>query len=155
MRESSRFVDVRSVRWHVQVLGQGPVALLVHGAGAASFSWRGVAPLLAKRFTLVVPDLPGHGFTSSLRPAQQSLPGMAAALLALLKKLDAEPVLAVGHSAGAALLVRAALDHGLRAANLLVSINGALLPFAGIAGLVLPSMARLFARNSLLPRLFA
>jgi magnesium chelatase accessory protein len=53
------------------------------------------------------------------------------------------------------LLVRAALDHGLRAANLLVSINGALLPFAGIAGLVLPSMARLFARNSLLPRLFA
>ena len=155
LRESSRFVDAGLVRWHVQVLGRGPVALLVHGAGAASFSWRGLAPLLARHFTLVIPDLPGHGFTASLPPAQQSLAGMAAALLGLLRELDAEPVIGVGHSAGAALLVRAALDRGLGAVHLLVGINAALLPFAGVAGLVLPLMARLFAHSSLLPRFFA
>ena len=46
-------------------MGQGPVVLLIHGTGAASHSWRGLAPLLASDFTLIAPDLPGHGFTQT------------------------------------------------------------------------------------------
>ena len=51
------------IRWHVQRMGAGPALLLLHGTGAATHSWRALAPLLAEHFTVVAPDLPGHGFT--------------------------------------------------------------------------------------------
>ena len=94
-REASRFVQAGGLRWHVQVIGAGPPLLLVHGTGAATHSWRGLVPLLAPYFTVIAPDLPGHGFTG--RPAARglSLPGMAAGLAALLDALDLDPVLAM------------------------------------------------------------
>ena len=55
------------LRWHVQMMGTGPQVLLLHGAGAATHSWRDVAPLLARDFTVIAPDLPGHGFTDTPR----------------------------------------------------------------------------------------
>ena len=64
-RASSRFVDAGGLRWHVQVMGEGPVVLLIHGTGASTHSFRALAPLLAPHFTVVVPDLPGHGFTDA------------------------------------------------------------------------------------------
>ena len=63
LREASRFVEAGGLRWHVQTLGEGPPALLIHGTAGATHSWRGLAPLLARDFRLVAPDLPGHGFT--------------------------------------------------------------------------------------------
>ena len=69
---ASRFVAAGGVKWHVQVMGQGPVALLLHGTGSATHSWRDLAPLLARDFTVVAPDLPGHGFTSAIGRAQFS-----------------------------------------------------------------------------------
>ncbi len=62
-REFSRFVDAAGLTWHVQVMGSGPAILLVHGTGAATHSWRDLAPLLARHFTVVAPDLPGGGGT--------------------------------------------------------------------------------------------
>ncbi|MDU3043759.1 MAG: alpha/beta hydrolase, partial [Bradyrhizobium sp.] len=47
-RAASRFVDAAGLRWHVQMMGEGPVALLAHGTGAATHSWRDLAPLLAR-----------------------------------------------------------------------------------------------------------
>jgi magnesium chelatase accessory protein len=152
-RDASRFVMAGGVRWHVQQMGRGPPALLVHGTGASSHSWRDVAPLLAEDFTVYAIDLPGHGFSSMPGPDGLSLPGMAAGLDALLGVLDARPVLAVGHSAGAAILVRMALD-GRIAPRLLVSVNGALLPLHGRTRLFLPA-ARMLAGCGLAPRLFA
>jgi magnesium chelatase accessory protein len=96
-REASRFVQTRRLRWHVQTMGRGPPLLLVHGTGAATHSWRGLAPLLAKRFMLVAPDLPGHGFTGMLPASGMSLTGVAAALDELLRVLDVQPRIAVGH----------------------------------------------------------
>ncbi|MFY0022431.1 hypothetical protein ABTQ05_21120, partial [Acinetobacter baumannii] len=49
-RDASRFVDAGRVRFHVQVMGSGPPLLLIHGTGAATHSWRDVAPLLAEHF---------------------------------------------------------------------------------------------------------
>jgi magnesium chelatase accessory protein len=153
-RAASRFVAAGGLRWHVQVLGAGPVLLLVHGTGAATHSWRDLAPLLATRFTVVAPDLPGHGFSDTPRRETFSLPGMARALRALLDALGLEPVLAVGHSAGAAILVRASLD-GLLALRGLTSVNGALLPLAGMSGQLFSPLAKLMAASPLVPRLFA
>jgi len=64
-RSASRFVSAAGLRWHVQQFGTGPVALLVHGTGASTHSWRGLAPILAESFSVVAPDLPGHGFTEA------------------------------------------------------------------------------------------
>lgn len=114
-REASRSVTASGLRWHVQRMGEGPVLLLAHGTAAATHSWRALMPLLARRFTVVAPDLPGHGFTAP-PPSSAGLtpPGMAGLLGELLKALEVSPALVAGHSAGAAVLVRMALDGRLR-----------------------------------------
>ncbi|CAL75488.1 putative Alpha/beta hydrolase, putative protoporphyrin IX magnesium chelatase bchO-like [Bradyrhizobium sp. ORS 278] len=153
-RDASRFVDAGGIRWHVQVMGQGPVALLAHGTGAATHSWRDLAPLLARRFTIVAPDLSGHGFTSTPNWQRLSLPGMSRDLATLCEQLAIAPEIAIGHSAGAAILTRMALD-GLIAPKLIVSLNGAYLPFGGAAAQFLSPLAKMMALNPLVPRLFA
>src|ERR1700761_8263971 len=110
-RAASRFVEAAGYRFHVQVMGAGPVALLAHGTGSATHSWRALAPLLAKHFTVVAPDLPGHGFTQSPPAHRLALSGMAQDLAAMCRTLAIKPQLAIGHSAGAAILVRMALDR--------------------------------------------
>ena len=130
---------------------QGPALLLLHGTGAATHSWRGLLPLLAQHFSVVAPDLPGHGFTQSPPPHRLSLPGMAADLGALLRKLDVKPEIVVGHSAGAAILARMCLD-GRIAPRLLVSLNGAFMPFGGVANHLFSPLAKLLVMNPLVPR---
>ncbi len=163
LRAHSRFIDAAGLRWHVQQLPGGqpmaPVALLLHGTGASAHSWRALAPLLqARGFEVIAPDLPGHAFTS-LPPERGpgadlcTLPGMARGVAALLSVLQRRPALLVGHSAGAAIAVRLALD-GL-AARTIVSINGALLPWGGWVGPLFAPVARVMAATRLVPRLFA
>ena len=153
-REASRFVKAAGLRWHVQTMGEGPVLLLVHGTGAATHSWRALAPILARHFTVVAPDLPGHGFTDAPPYPAMTLEGMGRSLGALLVALDVSPVLAAGHSAGAAILIRMCLDGVIRP-GALVSLNGALLPFRGAAAKIFPSLAKLMFLNPLTPRVFA
>jgi magnesium chelatase accessory protein len=155
LRAHSAFVEAAGMRWHVQRLGEGPELLLLHGTGAATHSWRDLAPLLAQRFALITPDLPGHGFTSAPPRSARGLPGFAAALGGLLSALGARPDMAVGHSAGAAVAIRMALDGGLAPTAPIVSFNGALLPFPGAAARLFPAMAKLLFDNPLAPRLFA
>ncbi len=153
-RAASRFVDAGGVRWHVQQFGEGPAVVLVHGTGAATHSWRGLAPLLAEDRRVIAMDLPGHGFTGALPRGETTLPGVAKAVAALLAKLRVHPQLAIGHSAGAAILARMCLD-GVLAPRALVSINGALMPLPGVPGAVFLPIARALAVNSLAARLFA
>ncbi|MDB5656114.1 MAG: bchO [Tardiphaga sp.] len=153
-RAASVFVAAAGIRWHVQRTGRGPQLLLLHGTGAATHSWRALMPLLAADFDVIAPDLPGHGFTSSPPPHRLSLPGMAADVAALLRQLDARPAIVVGHSAGAAILAQMCLD-GAIAPQVLISLNGALLPFDGVAGQLLAPLAKLLAINPVVPRLFA
>jgi magnesium chelatase accessory protein len=152
LREHSLFIDAGGMRWHVQRLGKGPVLLLLHGTGASAHSWRDLAPLLAARYTLVAPDLPGHAFTDPLNGGRPTLPRMAAAVAALLGASPlAQPVHAVlGHSAGAAIMLQLALDGALPDAAL-IGLNAALLPFEGAAAFIYPPMARLLALNPLVP----
>ncbi len=152
--DASQMVEAGGMGWHAQRMGQGPKMLLVHGAGASTHSWRALAPLLATRFDILAPDLPGHGFSDSLRTGVPTLPAMSKALHQLLTALDFQPDVVVGHSAGAAILARMCLD-GLIAPKLLVSLNGAFLPFEGLAGHLFPPMARLLFLNPIAPRLFA
>ncbi|MGY6710538.1 MAG: alpha/beta fold hydrolase BchO [Rhizobiaceae bacterium] len=151
-REASRFVEAGGLRWHVQIAGEGPALLMLHGTGSATHSWRGLLPLLTDRFTVVAPDLPGHGFTSMPASSGLSLRGMAGLVDALLQKLGARPDFAIGHSAGAAILAAMALE-GLSRPRKIIAINGALLPMRG-SGLFGP-LARLLFLNPLAPRIFS
>lgn len=169
-REHSRFVQAGGLRWHVQVFEcvaqpggavapfDAPVALLLHGTGASTHSWRDVAPLLAKRYTVVAPDLPGHAFTGippgGAGAPQLSLPGMARAIASLMKQLDANPALIIGHSAGAAIAIRMVLDR-LANPRRIVGINAALMPLGGLAGQWFSPAAKVMAAMPLIPRLFA
>ena len=131
-RDASRFIDAAGIRWHVQRMGEGPPLLLIHGTGAATHSWRALLPLLAPHFDVIAPDLPGHGFTQSPASYRLSLPGMAADVGRLLDTIGIKPDIGVGHSAGAAILARLCID-GMIAPRLLVSLNGAFMPFGGVA----------------------
>ena len=153
-REASRFVEAAGFRWHVQRMGEGPPLLLIHGTGAATHSWRDLAPMLARHFAVTAMDLPGHGFTQSPPSHRLSLPGMAADIGELLKRLGIVPQIGVGHSAGAAILARMCLD-GKIAPKLLVSLNGAFMPFGGVAHQLLSPLTQLLVMNPFLPRLFA
>jgi magnesium chelatase accessory protein len=153
-RAASRLVAAAGYRWHVQTMGEGPIALLAHGTGAATHSWRALAPLLSRHFTVVAPDLPGHGFTETPGAHRLSLPGMAQDLAALCRTLAIRPEVAIGHSAGAAILARMSLDR-LIAPKLIVSLNGAFLPFGGMASRLLSPLAKAMTFNPLVPHMFA
>lgn len=153
-RGFSRFVAAGGLRWHVQVAGNGPVLLLLHGTGASTHSWRDLLPRLAERFTVVAPDLPGHGFSAALPRERTSLPGFAAALAALLAELGLVVRYAAGHSAGAAIAAQLALQPKSTLERL-AWINPALKPFDALPGLLFAPLARLMATGPLLPRLAA
>ena len=153
-REHSELVSVGAQRWHMQQHGdQGPLVLLVHGAGASGHSWQEVWPLLATNHRVIVIDLPGHGFSGPMQGAY-TLPSTAAALDALLAQQRLTPAAIVGHSAGGAIAMQWALQNGSGATRFSV-INPALLPFIGFAGFAFPAMARVMANAPLLPTLIA
>jgi len=145
-RAHSRFVEAADVRWHVQVMGRGPAILLLHGTGSSTHSWRKCAPLLAERFTVIAADLPGHAFSSLPARGQFTLPGMAAAVGELMKALNIKPDIVVGHSAGAAIIIRMILD-GHAVPKAAVSLNGALMPFPGVAAFAFPVLAKILFLN--------
>ena len=154
-RASSRFIQAGGLRWHVQVLGEGPVVLLLHGTGASTHSFRTLAPMLATDFTVVAPDLPGHGFTASPAVARgYSLTAVAGGVAALLRELKLQPALAVGHSAGAAIALHMTL-HGAIEPIAVVSLNGALLPFPGMANDFFGPAARFLASSTVTAKAFA
>lgn len=148
--EASQFVTSGDLTWHVQIKGQGPDLLLLHGTGASSHTWRACIPILSKVFRVIAFDLPGHGFTSRASSSSMSLPGIAAAVSDLMCDLRRDkqlsPVCVVGHSAGAAIALRMILNGNLKP-RAVVSLNGALLPHPGFGLLTLPMMFKAMFSN--------
>jgi magnesium chelatase accessory protein len=152
MRADSRTIHVIPHLWHVQEMGSGPLILMLHGAGASTHTWRNLAPLLDPHYRLVMPDLPGQGFTRMGNRTRCGLDAMAEDLVALCADQGWQPQAVIGHSAGGALALRLAEMLPLKAA---VGINAALGKFDGPAGVVFPILARLLALNPVVPSLFA
>jgi magnesium chelatase accessory protein len=157
-RGRSQFVDVQGLRWHLQrwpgPAEGAPVVLLLHGTGAASHSWRHLAPLLAARHEVLAPDLPGHGFTRTPGRQALTLPAVAGAVAALLDALQRRPVLVVAHSAGAAVALQLVLHEGLQPERV-VGVNAAVLPLQGPVGRLFLPAARLLSANPLVAPGFA
>ncbi len=73
--------------------------LLIHGMAGSSDTWAAVLPLLAEHFTVLAPDLPGHG-QSDKAPGDYSLGSYASTLRDLMAVLDIERATIVGQSLG-------------------------------------------------------
>jgi magnesium chelatase accessory protein len=158
-RAHSRFVSAAGLLWHVQEFSatrtNAPLVLLIHGTASATHSWRDVAPLLAQHYRVLAIDLPGHAFTEMPTPASAlSLSSMAQRVAGLLQQMQLSPNLVVGHSAGAAVAARMALDGSVQPAAL-VSLNGAFIRFGGMANAIFAPMARLMASGTLAAKFFA
>lgn len=103
-----RYADFRGSRLRYYVGGAGPPLVLVHGLGGAAANWTLLAPALAGRHRLLVPDLPGHGGSSPLAAAPTLNP-FADAVVALAGREDMLPAAVVGHSMGGVVALRIAL----------------------------------------------
>ncbi len=129
-REASETVQAGGVSWRVQRVGSGPAVLLIHGPAASTHSFRVLAGALAAHFQVIMADLPDHGFSGVLEAP--TLPRVADGLRALIDRLGVSPALVVGHSAGAAIALRTALDWHVPGAQV-VSVCAALKPYGGVA----------------------
>ncbi len=139
----STFVTAAGLRWHVQRAGHGPCVLLVHGTAGATFTWRDVLPLLTPWADVIAFDLPGHGFTTGATLEQLSLDGMTAAVTELLHALGVRPAIAVGHSAGAAVLLQLVSSHEVTPQSI-IGVNSALVSSNALGQILLPFSRALF-----------
>jgi len=153
-RDISSFVDAGGLRWHVQRTGSGPGLLLIHGTAASTHTWREMIGPLSRRFEVVAMDLPGHGFSGRPADGSMGLDAMAAAMGKLAERLEFRPDAAVGHSAGAAIALRLALDAAIRPVTV-VGLNAALLPFGGAMQKLFSPLAQMFANTQLMPKMLA
>jgi len=99
--------EVRGVRLRWFEAGTGPTVALLHGFGGAASNWTLVAPSLAGRCRVLVPELPGHGGSSALPGPAETLDPYADRIAALLPG----PSVLVGHSLGAVVAMRLASRH--------------------------------------------
>lgn len=136
--------------------GDRPVLLLIHGMAGSSVTWRQVMPALAERYTVVAPDLPGHG--ESDKPRQDySLGAHANALRDLLIALGVGPATVVGQSLGGGIAMQLAYQHPRHCERLVLVSSGGLghevswilraLAFPG-AELVMPVLFPSIARDA-------
>lgn len=107
-----------------RMAGNGPTVLLIHGMAGSSRTWRDVMPRLAEHFTVVAPDLLGHG--ESAKPVgDYSLGAHASGLRDLLSALGIQKATLVGQSLGGGVAMQLAYQHpGVAERLVLVSSGG-------------------------------
>ena len=119
-----QYVVVHGYRRAFRMQGSGPALLLLHGLACDSSTWLPVIPELAKHFTVIAPDLLGHG-ESDKPDADYSLGGYANGMRDLLTILGIDKVTVVGHSFGGGVAMQFAYQFPDRTERVaLVSTGG-------------------------------
>jgi pimeloyl-ACP methyl ester carboxylesterase len=96
---ASRMLEVQGAKLHYRIAGEGPALILLHGYAETSLMWEPIMPLLAERFTVIAPDLPGIG--DSDIPAQGlDMKSAAISIHELAKALGVKSAEVVGHDIG-------------------------------------------------------
>ena len=118
-----RFRNIHGYKRAYIRAGSGPALLLIHGIGDNADSWADVLPTLARDFTVVAPDLLGHGQSDKPR-ADYSIGAYANAMRDLLSVLDIERVTVVGHSLGGGVAMQFAYQYPERCERLVLVGTG-------------------------------
>src|ERR1700731_3549075 len=96
---ASRVAEVEGVKMHYLTAGHGPAVILLHGYTQTSRMWRPIIPLLAGKFTVIGPDLPGIG-DSDIPSDRLDMKNAAIRIHGLAKSLGVEKARVVGHDIG-------------------------------------------------------
>jgi pimeloyl-ACP methyl ester carboxylesterase len=126
---ASRDAEVDGLKLHYLTAGHGPAVILLHGYAQTSRMWKPIIPLLAERFTVVAPDLPGIG-DSDIPSDKLDMKNAAVRIHALAKSLGIEKARVVGHNIG--LMVAYAYAAQFPAETEKLVVMDAFLP--GVAG---------------------
>jgi haloacetate dehalogenase len=111
---ASHWIDTDAGKIFARSLGSGPAVLLLHGFGETHVAWRKIAPQLARRFSVVVMDLRGYGWSAapdSENGAAYTKRAMAGDVVKVMEALGHIEFALVGHDRGARVGMRLALDH--------------------------------------------
>jgi haloacetate dehalogenase len=119
-----RWINTTSGRIFARVGGKGPPLLLLHGYSSTHVMWHKVAPLLDDRFTLIIADLPGYGWSDMPESDMDHTPytkrAMANAFVEAMESLGYVHFALAGHDRGGRVSYRLALDHPGRLSRLAV-----------------------------------
>jgi pimeloyl-ACP methyl ester carboxylesterase len=126
---ASRTSQVNGVELHYLTAGHGPAVVLLHGYTQTSRMWRPIIPLLAAKFTVIAPDLPGIG-DSAIPADGLDMKNAAIRVHELAKSLGVEKARVVGHDIG--LMVAYAYAAQFPAETEKLVVMDAFLP--GVAG---------------------
>lgn len=96
---ASRDAQVDGLKVHYLTAGHGPAVILLHGYTQTSRMWRPIIPLLAEKFTVIAPDLPGIG-DSGIPTDGLDMKSAAVRIHGLAKALGVEKARVVGHDIG-------------------------------------------------------
>jgi pimeloyl-ACP methyl ester carboxylesterase len=120
-------VTIHGHRRAYVVAGSGPALLLLHGLGCDHTTWAPVIDSLARRYTVIAPDLLGHGESDKPR-ADYSVGGYANGMRDLLTVLGIDRVSVVGHSFGGGVAMQFAYQFPERTERLILVGSGGLGP---------------------------
>ncbi|MFE9257713.1 alpha/beta fold hydrolase [Streptomyces sp. NPDC006879] len=141
---TERRIDPAGIPTAVLEGGQGPPLVLLHGAGEFAATWMRVMPDLMKTFSVVAPDLPGHG-ASEPGEGRLKVDRVLTWLGELIEQTCASRPVLAGHLLGGAIAARFACDHGDRLARLVLVDTYGLARFRPAPKFAL-AMARFVAR---------
>src|SRR5689334_21162341 len=117
------FRTIHGYRRAFRAAGSGPAILLIHGIGDNSTTWQTVQTALAQRFTVIAPDLLGHGRSDRPR-ADYSVAAYANAMRDLLSLLGVARVTVVEHSLGGGVAMQLAYQYPERCERHVLVSNG-------------------------------
>jgi pimeloyl-ACP methyl ester carboxylesterase len=123
--EDVQYVVVHGYRRAYRISGSGPALLLLHGLACDSSTWADVMPSLSEHFTVIAPDLLGHG-ESDKPNADYSLGGFANGMRDLLTILGIDKVTVVGHSLGGGVAMQFAYQFPDRTERVVLVSTGGL-----------------------------
>jgi pimeloyl-ACP methyl ester carboxylesterase len=127
VRPLIRFRDIHGYWRAFRMVGSGPPLLLIHGIGDSSETWLEVIPELARRHTVIAPDLLGHGESAKPR-ADYTVAAYACGMRDLLSVLDVDRVTVVGHSLGGGIALQFAYQFPERCERLVLVGSGGIGP---------------------------
>lgn len=127
MEAEVEYVTIHGKRRAYVKTGSGPALLLLHGLACDHTTWDQVIPLLARHYTVIAPDLLGHGLSDKPR-ADYTLGGYANGMRDLLALLGIDKVTVVGHSFGGGIAMQFAYQFPEHTQRVMLVATGGMGP---------------------------
>lgn len=115
-------IKVNAIEIDYQDIGEGETLVLLHGLGSTKKDWDFQIPVFSKNYRLIIPDLRGHGASSS--NSEFGVPVLTEDVVALLKTLKIEKFSCIGFSMGGAVAFQIAISYPEMVDKLIIVNSG-------------------------------